>query len=136
MEEFFKKLVWKIKIFLRKNFGPTFSVKTLCIFDKKYISLHIWVFSGFRVGFAIFRVWFGSGLSYFFRVRVGFGLVKNPRVGSGSRVFGYPTHHYLLLLAVNLNHLPRSGISWSNYVFKIKSSEKIKGSYQRVKVNS
>ena len=28
-----------------------------------------WVFSGFRVGFALFRV------------RVGFGLVKNPRVG-------------------------------------------------------
>ena len=39
------------------------------------------VFSGFRVGFALFRV------------RVGFGLVKNPRVGSGFRVFGYPTHH-------------------------------------------
>ena len=32
------------------------------------------VFSGFRVGFALFRV------------RVGFGLEKNPRVGSGFRV--------------------------------------------------
>ena len=55
---------------------------------------------GFSGGFAIFRVRVGSGFGFFFRVRVGFGLVKKPRVGSGFRVFGYPTHHYVLVVII------------------------------------
>ena len=59
------------------------------IFEEIKLLEFFWVFGS---GLQFFG--FGSGLQIFFRVRVGFGLVKKPQVGSGFRVFGYPTHHY------------------------------------------
>ena len=82
------------------------------------IKIHIFCISRFfRVfGSGLQFFGFGSGLSYFFRVWVGFGLVKNPRVGSGSRVFGYPTHHYAFLTSnyfIRSNKIIRT--KWQNY---------------------